>query len=111
MKLICLPLLFLCAAAPITLYDTTKDPLDPAAGQPVVACGGFSSACDATLAATPKAESLPFDYGMSVSAGVGGATHVGGFSTVGVSGWIAPKDIPGLTLYFNYQQLQPLNRK
>ncbi len=97
------------AAAPLALYDTTREaapiaPLAPAA--PAPPCGGFAVACSAAPVSPQKV--LPFDYGLAVSGTVVGSNH-GAFGGAGVSGWVKPKDIP-LTLYFDYERLQPIGR-
>ena len=93
------------AAAPVTLYDTSRDTAQIAPLAPAPSCGGFAVACSA-VPVTPQ-RVLPFDYGLSVSGTVVGSNH-GAFGGVGVSGWIAPKDVP-MTLYFDVERLQALS--
>ena len=96
----------IAAAAPLPLYDTTRDSTALAPIPPAPPCGGFSVACSAAPLSPQKA--LPFDYGLAVSGSVGGSSH-GAFSGVGVSGWVKPKDIP-VSLYFDFERLQPIGR-
>ncbi len=93
-------------AAPLTLYDTARDPAQLAPIAPISPCGSFAVACSAAPVAPHTV--LPFDYGLSVSGTVGRSNH-GAFSGVGVAGWVKPKDIP-LTLYFDIERFQPIGR-
>ena len=93
-------------AAPLPLYDTTRDATALAPIPPASPCGGFAVACSAAPVSPQKV--LPFDYGLAVSGTIGGSNR-GTFGGVGVSGWVKPKDIP-LTLYFDYERLQPIGR-
>ncbi len=95
-------------AAPLALYDTARDPTELAPLAPPQDCGGFAVACSAAPAV--KSHVLPFDYGGAVSGMVGGGSHIGGFSGVGVSGWVKAKDLP-LTVYFDVERYQPLGRR
>ena len=99
------------AAAPLQLYDTSRDqtPLAPLA--PAPPCGGFAVACSTPAGAKPSApvKKLPFEYGLAVSGMVGGGTHIGGFSGEAVSGWVKPDGVP-MTLYFDVERFQPFGR-
>lgn len=99
------------AAAPLPLYDTSRDQTQLAPLSPALPCGGFAVACSTPPGenpAPPKTK-LPFEYGLAVSGLVGGGTRIGGFSGEAVSGWVKPDGVP-MTLYFDVERFQPLGR-
>ena len=99
------------AAAPLPLYDTSREQTQVAPLAPAPPCGGFAVACSTPpgTSPAPAKTKLPFEYGLSVSGMVGGGTHIGGVSGEAVSGWVKPDGVP-VTLYFDVERFQPFGR-